>query len=131
VFFLAAPGDDAFPVQDETSLGIWAPVVHLARNLALRHNYSPSLHVAFTTICLLIYGRGASLLAKSLLGLWCAGIIASTLLLHQHYLIDVAAGLLLGWLTVRLVYRRMTRWPAAQAAGKPPASADPRPMQVV
>ena len=39
---------------------------------------------------------------------WGGAIVASTLLVHQHYMLDVATGFMLGWGAVRLVYQPMT-----------------------
>jgi membrane-associated phospholipid phosphatase len=32
--------------------------------------------------------------------IWCTLIVASTVLIHQHYLVDVAGGLAVAWLAV-------------------------------
>jgi len=105
-FFLVLPAADAFEPPDDKMLGAFAPFYHTATMLALRHNYLPSLHVAFTTISVLAYSTRAGLLAKSVLGAWGVLIVASTLLTHQHYSLDVVSGLVLGWGAVHLVYRR-------------------------
>ena len=105
VGFVCLPGADAFPEPSDADLGRWASVFHFARWLAMRHNYFPSLHVAFTTICVAIYCDRANTAGKLLLRGWGLAIVTSTLLTHQHYLADVASGLILGWAAVRWVYR--------------------------
>lgn len=56
----------------------------------LDNNYLPSLHVSYATTCAFFAGG-------PLWTLWAVAISASTLLCHQHYLLDVLAGFLLGW----------------------------------
>jgi membrane-associated phospholipid phosphatase len=130
-FFLALPAADAFEPPDDLLLGEFAPFYHTATTLALRHNYLPSLHVAFTTIGVLAYSTRAGLLAKLVLGVWGALIVASTLLTHQHYSLDVVGGLILGWGAVHLVYRRRVRRGDTGLAQKPPASQSRNPGQPV
>lgn len=90
---IAGPLFVAFPfapppgAQNDTSF--W---FRLADLINLDNNYFPSLHVAFAVTCAL-YARGA------LWWVWATGIAASTLLTHQHYLIDVLGGAALGGLT--------------------------------
>lgn len=111
-FFLVLPAADAFSENDEAVLGPWATAFHVARALALHYNYFPSLHVAFTVICIWPLAGYASKLGKSLLFAWGAGIITSTMLTHQHYLFDVASGLVLGLVALQQVY---ARWIARNA----------------
>lgn len=106
--FLALPGQDAFPLAARSELGIWDGPMQLARWIALHHNYLPSLHVTYTVICIAAYRDWATGRVRMALWCWGAAIIASTLLTHQHYLLDVAAGLLLGWAAIRFVYRPLT-----------------------
>ena len=125
ICFVALPGKAAFPVPSDAELGAWAGIYHFARWLARTHNFLPSLHVAFTTIAVIVYRGHAMRLGRALLSAWGLAIIASTLLIHQHYVADVASGMLLGWLTVRWVYRPMSaavdRFPARQTpAANPP-----------
>ncbi len=103
VCFVAMPLAHAYPPVSD--LGSWQMIAEFARGLALEYNYAPSLHVAFTTICFLAMRKYLRGWHAALLGLWCAAIMIATLLTHQHYLIDVVTGLLLGWLTIRYCYR--------------------------
>lgn len=128
-FFVAIPIADAFPLPSEASLGRWSGVYHLATSLALRHNYLPSLHVAFTAICILVYSGSAGVPARMALFSWGAAIITSTLLIHAHYLADVVSGLILGWSSVHFVYRRRLNLPLVPMTETRPAnrSQDPTP----
>ncbi len=107
VCFLALPGGQAFPPPPD--LGYWAGPVRFAQRLSLTYNYAPSLHVAMTAVCLAVYARWARGVGKALLWLWALAVGVSTLLLHQHYVVDVVTGFALAWAGVRLVYDRRVR----------------------
>ena len=81
----------------------------IADEANLRYNCFPSLHVAGGVACLDVYTGKARLVGKLLLWLWAAGLTLSTLLLHQHHLIDAGGGLLLAWLGSRVLYPRLAR----------------------
>jgi membrane-associated phospholipid phosphatase len=107
VGFLLFPADSAYPPPGD--LGVWKDLVAFAQEVALPHNFLPSLHVAMCGACLLVYAGKAPVWGRWLLLGWLAGIALSTWLIHEHYLIDVVAGGLLAWLGVRLVYQRWVR----------------------
>ncbi len=83
----------------------WAlyPGVDFLKNLDAAGNAFPSLHVAtavFSGVWLqvLLCRFDAPRWTRWLNGLWCVGIVYSTLATRQHVAVDVAAGLLLGGL---------------------------------
>lgn len=117
VIFVVCPGDPHF--ETPVDAGVWAPLVTFARWLALKHNFFPSLHVALSSACLWIMARQAPGWGKLLLAGWGVAIGLSTLLLHQHYLIDVLAGLVLGLASVKLVYDRLPAVADDAASGVP------------
>ena len=98
--------DLAFAPPREEDLGIWAALFHFADKLNLTYNLLPSLHVAFAVICVAIFSARAPLAGKVLLWFWAAMVAASTVLLHQHHLLDVATGWLLALVCVRLIFDR-------------------------
>jgi len=104
VVFLLVPPAPAFPPPGDMST--WGPAVRFVKWVALPHNLLPSLHVALSVVCVSVYARQAAPVGKALLWLWATVIAASTLLLHQHYLLDVLTGAALGWAGVRGVYDR-------------------------
>ncbi len=64
-------------------------------------NACPSLHVAFAVFTACVLARQLRKLkagrpARALNGLWCAGIVWSTLATRQHVFLDAAAGAVLG-----------------------------------
>jgi membrane-associated phospholipid phosphatase len=61
----------------------------------LPHNLVPSLHVVFTTAIALACADFARPWAHGVLWTWLVGVIASTLLVHQHHLVDVMSALVL------------------------------------
>jgi membrane-associated phospholipid phosphatase len=107
IVFLLIPAELAFaPVRDEQQLGIWAGIYHAADELNLTYNLLPSLHVAFAVICTAVFSPRAPRPMRIMLWSWASLIAASTVLIHQHHLLDVAAGWLLAIVCVRTVFRR-------------------------
>jgi len=102
--FLLFPLEDGYPPAAEVH-GPAGWVWRLANRLALRHNYFPSLHVALSCTAVLVISRRLGRLHRPM-ALWAAAIALSTLLIHQHHLVDVLAGMALAWLSVRMVYDR-------------------------
>jgi membrane-associated phospholipid phosphatase len=124
VGFLLLPAEPAYPPQDYSG---WEPLYAWNRRMVLTYNMAPSLHVAMSVVLLSAYGRRCGAVGKGWLAAWGTAIALSTLLTHEHHLLDVATGLLLGWGANLLVYRRwLDRAPAEQRV---PAnrSSDPAP----
>ena len=70
----------------------------------LPHNVVPSLHVTFSSLILLsLYRAQQADLAKITLGAWLVLICASTVLVHQHHLLDVVTGLLVTATFIRFI----------------------------
>ncbi|MFP2924164.1 phosphatase PAP2 family protein [Pyxidicoccus sp. 3LG] len=101
VGFVLLPVEVAWPPR--VAQGGWADVFLLADTMNLERNYLPSLHVAFACTAALAYSERSGRLGRTLFSLWAAAIAASTLLIHEHHLVDVVAGALLAWGTWRLV----------------------------
>jgi membrane-associated phospholipid phosphatase len=59
------------------------------------HNLVPSLHVVFSACIILALASKRGTWIYSLLMIWLTAILASTLLIHQHHLLDVISGLAL------------------------------------
>lgn len=72
--------------------------------LDLPYNMVPSLHVVFSALFLFaLLDASSTLLAKSFLWGWLILMCASTLLVHQHHLLDVIAGLAVALLARRWI----------------------------
>jgi membrane-associated phospholipid phosphatase len=104
VFFLVLPMAQDYPQR--VAYGIGGAVFRFADRLNLDYNEFPSLHVAFAVTAALVYGRRCGWLGKTLFGLWAITVSVSTLLMHEHHLIDIAAGAALGLAAVATVQRR-------------------------
>jgi len=84
--------------------GAFANVFRFADFINLNHNNVPSLHVAFavtTAYTFASYTNG--LIIKIFIASFCALIVVSAVLTHQHNLVDVITGYLLA----RMVNGRM------------------------
>jgi membrane-associated phospholipid phosphatase len=90
VGFLLIPGQLAYASPGD--LGGWGPLFHFADRLNLDYNLVPSLHVAMSIVCIEAFARYASPGGKVALRSWGLLIAASTLLTHQHHLLDVVTG---------------------------------------
>ncbi|GHG77568.1 phosphatase PAP2 family protein [Comamonas sp. JC664] len=99
--FLVLPVEVSWPPRIVE--GPWAWVFQLADTMNLERNYLPSLHVAFACTAALAYAERAGWLARTFFSLWALAIAASTLLIHEHHVVDVVAGAALAWGTWRLV----------------------------
>lgn len=95
VVFLALPAELGFPPATAPG-SVWGPWLRLADRLNLDFDLIPSLHVALFTTCAGVYAARVAPWARALLGLWLVLVTASTVLTHQHHLIDAATGLALG-----------------------------------
>jgi membrane-associated phospholipid phosphatase len=69
-------------------------------------NLVPSLHVIYSTAILLAIARKSGAYSRSLLYAWLLLIVSSTLLVHQHHLLDVASGLMLATATTVFLGRK-------------------------
>ena len=78
--------------------------------LELPHNLVPSLHIATSTLLIaaVLHNTSSRWIRLGLI-LWCMLICVSVLLVHQHHILDVISGLLLGIVNYRLVYLRAGR----------------------
>ncbi|MFL6260332.1 MAG: hypothetical protein ACJ76Y_11520 [Thermoanaerobaculia bacterium] len=104
VFFLAVPLAQAYPPR--VASGFLGGVFHMADRLNLDYNKLPSLHLAFAVTAAIVFGRRCGWLGRTLLSLWVVAVSASALLIHEHQVLDLAAGLALGLAGVATVQRR-------------------------
>ncbi|MEX2138993.1 MAG: phosphatase PAP2 family protein [Pirellulales bacterium] len=114
VCFLLWPAEAAFSEPED--LGIWAGLYHAADRINLRYNMVPSLHVALSIATVSILARRVTRWVAALLWSWGALISLSTLLTHQHHLLDVATGAVLGIAVDCLVFRNTI---SSKTSGQP------------
>jgi membrane-associated phospholipid phosphatase len=105
--FLAIPAELAYSTH--RPWGRWAGWYNVADQLNLHYNLLPSLHVALSIACVSIYASHASNTVRIGLWLWGGAIAASTLLTHEHHMLDVLTGWLLALACVRIVYNPWIR----------------------
>jgi len=89
------------PPQD---LGAFPELFRFADRLNLTYNLVPSLHVALSVLCIAAFSARANPAGKVLFWIWAVAIALSTLLTHQHHVIDVVAGFALALIAYRFVY---------------------------
>ena len=106
VGFLLIPGQLAFEPPREEELGIWAGMFHFADRLNLTYDLVPSLHVALSVACIAAFANRTAALGKTLLWLWAFAIAISTVLTHQHHVIDAVTGWLLAVICIEFIYSR-------------------------
>ena len=104
--FLLFPAQLAFPAPQQ--LGAFPRLFRFADWLNLTYNLAPSLHVALSVGCVAALAKHASGVGKILLWLWAVAIAVSTVLTHQHHVVDAVSGFALG-LAVTLVPRAVLR----------------------
>ncbi len=105
VGFLLLPAETAFHPPDVSPA--WQGLYRIADRLNLDYNLAPSLHVAFSWCCADVYAqKTARRWIKFGLWGWALLIAASTVLTHQHHLLDVVLGLVVGAIGSRFLYAR-------------------------
>jgi membrane-associated phospholipid phosphatase len=101
--FLLLPAELGFPrvlPADPDYAKVYAAMFDIDRP----HNLVPSLHAVFTLAIGLACADDAKPFARWILLAWTATIVASTVFVHQHHLLDVAAAIALVCL-LRLRYK--------------------------
>lgn len=61
------------------------------------YNLAPSLHISLRSLVWIVYGAHLRGWTRRITKVWFIAIGASTLLVRQHHVIDVATGFLMGW----------------------------------
>jgi membrane-associated phospholipid phosphatase len=103
--FLVFPVDVSFPRHDVTgSAGI---VYSLADTINLDGNNLPSLHVALSISVAWACAAGKSTLLRATYWGWACLISISTILTHQHNVLDVVTGAALAVLAMGFLYPRL------------------------
>ncbi len=106
IVFLVVPVSQAYPPR--VAHGFFGGVFHLVDRLNLDYNKFPSLHIAFAVTAAIVFGRRCGWLGRTLFSLWIVAVGASTLLIHEHQLLDLVTGLALGLVCVTTVQRRVS-----------------------
>jgi len=120
VSFLLLPAEPAY--APHAVHGFWSDIFAFNHQIVRRYNMVPSLHVALSTVALAAYGTRRGVWGRGLLAAWGGLIALSTLLTHQHHVLDVVTGLLLGWAAYLLVYLRRLHARATRSDRASPSS---------
>ena len=114
ICFVLLPSEPAFAAQD--NLGAFPGLFRFADWLNLKTNLVPSLHVALSVGCVAAFAMRAGSIGKALLWTWAAATAASTLLTHQHHVVDVVAGVALAGAAFKFIYVQLATRPVERSA---------------
>jgi len=105
LFFLAFPAKLGFPrvVPDEP---LYREIYTSIFSLDKPYNLLPSLHVVYSSAIGFSIMRKAGVYSRGIVAFWLVLIVSSTVLVHQHHLADVVAGLLLTAVVSAFIGRR-------------------------
>lgn len=75
------------------------------------HNLLPSMHVTYASIGLwaMMREHKSKKWVPWVLWIWLLGICASIVFVHQHHVLDIPTGLLLGWINYKIFFRSEER----------------------
>lgn len=106
VVFLIFPGELGFSRTDNI-VGYETMYLFL-HQIDHPFNLYPSLHITFSVItAFAMFDQTKSKWFSFFLVTWIVLICCSVILVHQHHLFDILTGLLLAYLVVKLIYRKM------------------------
>lgn len=109
VCFLLFPGVAGFTRPDYASEpGLQALAFRILYHADNIHNVMPSLHVAYCTLVILSLQKQLQGGVRLVFWAWLLAIVTSTVLVHQHHLVDLPTGALLGYAGHRLFLRWST-----------------------
>jgi membrane-associated phospholipid phosphatase len=114
LFFVLLPTRLGFPPVPVA--GMMQPLFETMRAVDVPQNLVPSLHVAFCALILLPCAERAAAPLRWLYRGWLVTLSASTVLVHQHHLLDVATGLGLAVAVGRILPLKLA--PSSWRAGR-------------
>lgn len=107
LFFVLLPMDTSFPAREAQGFSGW--LFDIANFVNMKRNYFPSLHVCFAFTAAFFYSNKTNKAGALFFYVWALAISISTLLIHEHYLIDVIAGIVLAFVCWKVVGRWAVR----------------------
>lgn len=106
LIFMLLPAKLGF-VRQVPEGGFFEPLYSKMFAVDMPHNMVPSLHVVFSALILLALAGATTSESRKLFWYgWLLVICTSTMLVHQHHLIDVIAGLALAYLLRKRIVKR-------------------------
>ncbi|MEM7179295.1 MAG: phosphatase PAP2 family protein [Spirochaetota bacterium] len=104
LFFLAFPVVSGFPKRKPYG---WAKhFFFLADTMNLNYNMLPSLHVTFAYTTAAVYAQYVNLYQNCFFCIWATLVAISTLLIHEHHLLDIFTACILSTFLVKISYAR-------------------------
>lgn len=97
LIFLLLPGHLGFS-RTLPADNFYRPIFQGMFSVDKPYNLVPSLHVVYTAAISAAVMARVSPGLRAMLGIWACLIMASTVLVHQHHILDVTTGLLLAFL---------------------------------
>jgi membrane-associated phospholipid phosphatase len=116
--FLLFPAELGYPPPPALGGSLSARAFRVADALNLRYNLAPSLHVALSSLALGALATRARPFGRWLLLAWALLIGLSTLLTHQHHVVDVVSGYALAGLALAPISRSPDVPAPGQAASR-------------
>jgi fatty acid desaturase/membrane-associated phospholipid phosphatase len=113
------------PIPQVAMSDIEAALFAMADGVNLDGNMMPSLHVAFALSAAWAAGPRLSWPLRSMMWVWAGAVCASTWLIRQHWLLDIAGGALLAGVVMGFAYPRLTGLLARLEAEFMPEAARP------
>ena len=105
LIFLFLPAKLRF-IRSVPQDGFYGPLYSTLFSLDMPHNMVPSLHVVFSALILFSIAATMRTIAQKLFWYgWLVLICVSTLLVHQHHLLDVITGLAIAGLLRKLILK--------------------------
>lgn len=94
VIFIVFPAKLGFP-REVPEQAIYSDLYTTLFSIDHPFNLLPSLHVVYSSAIALSIMRSMGAYSRGIMSLWLCMIVSSTVLVHQHHLVDVVAGLVL------------------------------------
>jgi hypothetical protein len=108
-----------FPTQcghvrpDPSSLGIWSSIYEMLYRFDGPHNLVPSLHITYSMLAVLCLNFSLVDIRfkiwRIFLWLWLFALVLSVLFTHQHHLLDIGTGLILGYAVFVFFYKNAAK----------------------
>ena len=106
IVFLSFPGELGFSRVDGTAG--YEVMYSFLHEIDHPHNLYPSLHITFSALtAFAMFDQTRSKLFHWFLFSWVFLICCSVVLVHQHHLFDILTGLVLSFIVIKYVYRRV------------------------
>ena len=106
LIFLSFPGELGFSRVDGTAG--YEAMYSFLHKIDHPHNLYPSLHITFSVLtAFAMFDQTTNKWFHGFLLVWITLICCSVVLVHQHHLFDIFTGLILSFIVIMYVYRRV------------------------